>query len=444
MNIKTGLGYISEIKVFFSREGLMKKHFPGYYRPTEQEFKKLWADALFILDANVLLNLYRYSWDTSKDFLDILKHVSDRLWVPHQAAHEYQKNRLNVIATQREAYESIVETLTTKKNELENELNSYIRHPLIDVNRLSSRVGRMFNRIIRELRKQRKIHPDLLQHDTIRDEVTAILKDRIGSSYDEKRMPEIFKEGSERYDKLIPPGYLDSNKQSEEEKYADLIVWFQVIDKAKQTKKPVIFVTDDGKEDWWWRFQGKIIGPRPELVEEIRIKANVAFYMYRSNEFMKYAREHLNQEIDQKAIDEVTTYGEEKERALHRSAILSLHLGSLMTELDHLEKQMKQCEADEDKLSALLGQYSIRHLKLSEEGKLDESKRLEKEIIKMTKKFSEVEKNCNDIRTQHDYLVREVKRLINFKRKTLGASSTDIPSLADLFPSGTSVQKHNS
>ena len=45
----------------------MKDSFPGYYRPTENEFAEMWESCLFVLDANVLLNLYRYSVDTREE-----------------------------------------------------------------------------------------------------------------------------------------------------------------------------------------------------------------------------------------------------------------------------------------------------------------------------------------------------------------------------------------
>ena len=83
----------------------MKNIFPGYYRPTIKEFSNLWNSCLFVLDANVLLNLYRYSQETSDELIQILKQVSGRLWVPHQAAFEYQKNRLQIIASQIEEYD---------------------------------------------------------------------------------------------------------------------------------------------------------------------------------------------------------------------------------------------------------------------------------------------------------------------------------------------------
>ncbi len=36
----------------------MRDLFPGYYRPTEEEFAKMWQEGIFVFDANVLLNIY--------------------------------------------------------------------------------------------------------------------------------------------------------------------------------------------------------------------------------------------------------------------------------------------------------------------------------------------------------------------------------------------------
>lgn len=91
----------------------MRKNFPGYYQPTANEFSTLWETCTFVLDANVLLNLYRYSAETRKKLLEILKQVSNRVWVPHRAALEYQRNRLDVISKQRAAYDEIEDLLRT-------------------------------------------------------------------------------------------------------------------------------------------------------------------------------------------------------------------------------------------------------------------------------------------------------------------------------------------
>ena len=57
--------------------------------------------------------------------------------------------------------------------------------------------------------------------------------------------------------------------QGERALYGDLIVWKQTIEKAKESNRDVIFVTDDKKNDWFEaKVKGKRSGPRKELLRE--------------------------------------------------------------------------------------------------------------------------------------------------------------------------------
>lgn len=85
----------------------MKELFPGFYRPTEEEFTSLWKDGLFVLDANFLLNIYRFPEKASNELLDIMSKISDRLWIPYEAALEFQRNRLSVIADQKKKFSDV-------------------------------------------------------------------------------------------------------------------------------------------------------------------------------------------------------------------------------------------------------------------------------------------------------------------------------------------------
>ncbi len=47
----------------------MREKFVAYYQPTGQEFSELWEKCLFVIDTNVLLNLYRFPEQARNDFL---------------------------------------------------------------------------------------------------------------------------------------------------------------------------------------------------------------------------------------------------------------------------------------------------------------------------------------------------------------------------------------
>jgi hypothetical protein len=131
------------------------------------------------------------------------------------------------------------------------------------------------------------------------------LRGRIGEAFSKKRLKDVIAEGEARYKEKVPPGYEDEKKREGNDRFGDLIIWFQLIEKAQKEKRAITFVTADEKEDWWKEFQGKTIGPRPELVAEMQSKAGVAFQMLKPERFMAVAAEKLKQDVKPAAIKEV-------------------------------------------------------------------------------------------------------------------------------------------
>lgn len=264
----------------------MRDLFPGYYRPTDQEFQSLWAEGIFAFDANVLLNIYRYSKDTREAFLEILNRLKDRIWLPNQAALEYQENRLTVLSAQFKAYDDIPKLVKSALSELET---LYPRHPFIPVAQVTDVLQKAISEITKSLDEAKRNHPDLIEADVLREALTEIFHGRVGQAFDAGRLEQIYKEGETRFQKLIPPGYRDAKKDSDK-RYGDLILWNQLKDFGKAENKSLVLVTDDRKDDWWQEHKGKTIGPRPELIQEMRADANISFYMYQSDKFIEYAQ----------------------------------------------------------------------------------------------------------------------------------------------------------
>ena len=139
----------------------------------------------------------------------------------------------------------------------------------------------------------------------MRDRLSSLLEGRVGARYSEERLEQIHGEGQRRYERKIPPGFEDAQK-GRPRKYADFVLWRQVIDHADAAGKPVILITDDRKADWWWKSRdAKTIGPHPELIQEMRAEAKVAFYMYHTDQFMEYAQKYLGRGDSEQAIQEV-------------------------------------------------------------------------------------------------------------------------------------------
>ena len=126
----------------------------------------------------------------------------------------------------------------------------------------------------------------------------------MGDALESARVEEICREGEKRYRELVPPGYKDSEKPGYR-KYGDLLIWYELIDKARDSHLPLIFITSDAKEDWRVRHRGRTRGARPELIAEMRSKASVAFLLYSLESFLAAAKKYLDASITKKAIDEV-------------------------------------------------------------------------------------------------------------------------------------------
>jgi PIN like domain len=304
----------------------MRSVIPGYYLPDDKQLESMWKDCVFIFDANVLLNLYSYEKAAKDDFIRLLREISGRSWIPYQVALEFQRNRLRLLAEKKgvfyKAYKAIDTSITTIKNKLE-EIDIQKRHPSLGVEKFLSDTKELFEKFRSEMKELEDDQPGVRSVDEIRAAIDEIFDGRIGERPENQAfLDAMYAEGDFRYKNKIPPGYMDRSKETDnyvpefyygglryDRKYGDLILWKQLIKNASALKwKHIIFVTDDSKDDWWQKFdaQGeKVIGPRPELVEEIATEGGVdQFYMYGSPDFMRAANMFIGSKVEESTIVE--------------------------------------------------------------------------------------------------------------------------------------------
>lgn len=283
----------------------MRTKFSGHFKPSEKEFETLWKKAVFCLDANVLLNLYRYSEPASKTLANLLEFYKGRVFLPNQSAKEYLGNRLSVTSGQISEYTKAVRTL----EELAGSFSEKNRHPSLPED-MEKEVLEYFDKLITMLKDKQNEKNQSLTNDELLDFSSRLFDGKTGDAYTDKKLSEIKDLGEQRYALKVPPGYKDDDKSEALDpmrKFGDLVVWFQIMDYAKNKKKPVIFITDDKKEDWWLIQSGKTISPRPELLEEFHRVTNQPFWMYSVDRFIKLASEEAKKEVDPAVIEEVKT-----------------------------------------------------------------------------------------------------------------------------------------
>jgi PIN like domain len=282
----------------------MKDLFPGFYKKSEESLKELWDKGLITFDANVLLSLYRYSDATRKEFFSILKKFDNKIWLTNQAALEYNRNRCEVISDQEKIYIAFQEQIC----QLEKELSSKKQPPFLS-DGLYKSLTNVFKKVKDEVQIRIKEYGDYLTIDPIYVELSELFEGKIGNPFTEEEIKKIISLGKVRYENKIPPGFEDDKTKSEDRKFGDLILWNQILDKAKELKLPAIFITNEIKKDWWWKLKNdKILGPRQELVEEMLKISGMDFHMYSSDRFLEFAPEYLNEKVNKKAIEEIKEF----------------------------------------------------------------------------------------------------------------------------------------
>lgn len=269
----------------------MKDEFPGWYAKTPEDLKALWEQAIFVPDTNILLHLIRHSASVRAQLAAVFERKKDALWIPYQVGVEFQRRRLDVQQQTKDAYDKLTEEMTSAVNQARNKLNQYRAHPVIDFERELTALDVYLGDFEKRMTEAKSKHPTE-ELATSFQQVSELFAGRIGAKPTEERLAAIRKEGEDRYTKKIPPGFEDAKKGGDGgDKYGDLIIWKEMIEKAKADKRPIIFVTDDGKSDWWHIHHGKKLGPHPYLVEEFLAATGQQFHIYELPQFLRHSAE---------------------------------------------------------------------------------------------------------------------------------------------------------
>ncbi|MFD9932266.1 PIN-like domain-containing protein [Streptomyces massasporeus] len=286
----------------------LRDNFGEYYTPNDEEYKKFIDEGMIVLDANVLLAPYRLDVSTRKQVFSVLETLRDRIWVPYQAGWEYFQNRPGVISGEDKVYANLSKPIEDAKSKVEDHLKTLSGHPVVtDPEKV---------KILRHLEdalslikglsdgRDEKLE-DALRADSVLIKWESILTGRMGTQPTKETRAAYEKLAQERYDKDIPPGYLDRDKK--ENKYGDALMWLELIDylKLQSDPPPVLFITNDVKDDWYRRQSGRTIGPRVELVREMR-EVGVAYYQQRLSAFLGRSSIILHQQVSPEVIKQVS------------------------------------------------------------------------------------------------------------------------------------------
>lgn len=276
----------------------MKNKFYGYYKPSKETFDSLWDNALIVLDANILLDFYRLSKSTCDDLFEVLKTLEDRIWIPYQAANEYHKNIVNVVKSQIKQNDEALQALYAFKKFFDNRRS----YPFLS-DSLNKRTTKLTEELETFLQDQKEDLLKIIFEKSVKDEICDFFDGKVGDGFSDEQLKSYYKEAEDRYKSNIPPGFKDGEKNGDN-KFGDYIIWREIISKASNENKDILFITDDVKCDWYIEINGKKIGPHPLLLNEFKKETNHEIYMYPLDSFLNYAKERKIK-VKGKTIEEV-------------------------------------------------------------------------------------------------------------------------------------------
>lgn len=344
----------------------MRDAFPGYYPPTEEEMVEIWEEGLVVLDTNALFNLFRYTRRTRESFLEVLRVRREDLWLPYQVGLEFQRGRMGVIRDQQDAFTTLLDKSRSALATVTKEIGALRNHPTLDLDDLRTTVAQAVQSIEQKITATQAAYDNDVvakgQHDETTDEITELFDGHVGAPYAPDRLQEIFTLGSSRYEAKVPPGYKDAAKP-EPERYGDLVLWHQILDKAAADAKSVLFVSDDQKEDWWRDFKGAKIGPRVELIDEFMERVGKRVHFMTPQQLMAYAKDRVRS-ITPDALREV---GDVSDAQAAHDRLLS----SLQTAIPEDEAAMRaRGDVSDDDLVARGALEQLDALRAAEERRL--------------------------------------------------------------------------
>ncbi|MCO6010553.1 PIN domain-containing protein [Actinoallomurus purpureus] len=290
--------------------------FQEYYAPSEEMRKRLILSGLVCLDANVMLDAYRFAPKAREELFRVLGLIGERLWVPHQAAFEFHRNRVKVIADHAKAYKEASEAIDELRNKFEESLTSAISAlgkatalRKEEQERIVKPLAKALDRAaaaVEELREEHGISLDkMVANDPVRDRFEKIIGNKVGKPFDGPTYEEVRKEAGRRVNQKIPPGYADA--KTKDDATGDYFLWRQILDEAAKRKLPILLVTRDKKEDWIRREKGRTISARPELIDEAKRVAGADLVILDTESFLYHARRYLGATVSDDFLEQVAS-----------------------------------------------------------------------------------------------------------------------------------------
>ncbi|MGX7046941.1 PIN-like domain-containing protein [Pseudolactococcus plantarum] len=299
----------------------LKELFPEFYQ-SKLDIKDLSNESenLLVLDTNYLLDIIQLPTTVSKKYIEALEKVKENIYIPYLVALEFnfkksslKKGKIKKIRKYKNEIEQSVVNIKKKNDEIDlvdkeekeiftNELLTMTEDYLAELKKIvDSKVSSMITE----------------EENELYERLISVIENKVGNKYSQEWIDEIEKQGEERYEQNIPPGFNDSSKVDEIDslrmygdikycrKYGDLIIWKDIIGYSKEYAKmgkKVVFITNDGKakqkRDLLYKVDDLTVGPNIHLMNELYMEANKELHILNNLRFVQLVNDLSDVEMN--------------------------------------------------------------------------------------------------------------------------------------------------
>lgn len=285
--------------------------FGAYYRPTDEQLRDAYGSGIVVLDTNVLLDLYRLSPAARGSMVSLLEALASRVFVPHQVALEFHRNRASAVADRR----SEIESSRSQLAELHAKARGLVRQISTRAYGDSRRaldaehwLQQAFDAAIGfsdSAAEEYDLNEDSIvgTYDPILESLATVLDGRVAPKPPAEVLAADHAEAQRRHQAKEPPGFRDGGKN--DNAYGDYLWWAETVRHARANPAPVVIVGNDtSKGDWALVSRGIRIGLDPRLADEIRAAAGRALFLRSTSQFLEDGGRLLNVPVTPEAVNE--------------------------------------------------------------------------------------------------------------------------------------------
>lgn len=271
--------------------------FKGYYRASRLERLQALKEGLIVLDTNALLDLYRFSPSARAELFEVMRLVHARLFVPHQVALEFHRNRVDAVAGRTQEFDEQRARLTEVRHRavaLVRQLAWRSSGRNADAEGVEHAINSAFDeaaQLLESVADAYDLEPDTLamaESDPIATEANRVLQGCVAAPPDAATRAADLEEAARRIDGKIPPGFGDRSKGTGEGAEGDYLWWAELKRRAAADEPAhVVVVSNDvRKGDNVYEKRGLRVGPSPELVAELESCSGARLHWLTVSEFL--------------------------------------------------------------------------------------------------------------------------------------------------------------